>query len=203
MVSVRVHALNVEVKGPVLAQNKQSEEKQQSFVGWLVETVLLVAAAFVLAMGIRTFLVDTRVIPSGSMEPTIHIGDRVLVDRIGYRFHSIHRGDIVVFKNWQPGQPDLIKRVVGLPGETIAMDAQGRFTINGKPLQESYLTTEARRTMPGPLLPVKIPSDSLFMMGDNRNNSGDSRFNGPVLIKNVLGRAFFVYWPPRDWHVLH
>jgi len=185
-----------------MATENPKPEERQSTVSWLIETVLLVAAAFILAMGIRTFLIDTRVIPSGSMEPTIHVGDRVLVDRLGYRFKPIHRGDIVVFHNWTPGQPDLIKRVIGLGGESVAMDGQGRFTINGKPLNEPYLTAEARRTIPGPLLPMRVPGNAIFVMGDNRNNSGDSRFNGPVLKGSVLGKAFFTYWPPKDWRSL-
>ncbi|MFA5843414.1 MAG: signal peptidase I [Coriobacteriia bacterium] len=174
-------------------------EEPVSFLRWLVELVALVGLAFALSMGIRTFLIDTRIVPTGSMEPTIHVGDRLLVNRFDTRFSPPERGDVIVFKSWTQGQPDLVKRVIALGGETVAMDTQGRFTIDGMPLDEPYIINSNRLTDPGGLLPYTVPQGCLFMMGDNRNNSSDSRFNGPVPLSAVLGRAFAVYWPPSHW----
>jgi signal peptidase I len=164
-------------------------------VRWVLDWVVLIAIAFVLALGIKTFIVQPFVIPSGSMEPTIQIGDRVLVNRFVYRFTQPSRGDIVVFEPWTAGQPDLIKRIVAVGGDTIAMAGDGRFTVNGRRIDEPYLTESNRRTQPGRLLPYKVPRGTVFVMGDNRNNSGDSRFNGPVAVSAIVGKAFVTYWP--------
>lgn len=178
------------------------KETSSGFGRWLIETIVLVALAFVLAMGIKTFVVGTFMIPTGSMVPTIQVGDRVLANRFIYRFQSPKRGDIVVFRAWQPGGSDLIKRIVALPGETIDMDAEGRFTIDGKPLSEPYVAPDGRRTIRGDYLPFTVPEGQVFVMGDNRNNSSDSRFNGGVRISDILGKAFATYWPPQRIHGL-
>ncbi|RJQ53168.1 MAG: signal peptidase I [Actinobacteria bacterium] len=172
------------------------ERRERSLLRWIAETAVTVALAFLIANVIRLFVIQPFVIPSGSMEPTIVPGDRVFVNRFIFRFREPDRGDIVVFNAWRPGQPDLIKRVVGLPGERIAMDDSGRFTIDGSPIEEPYLTPESRLTKAGPLLPYTIPPRHIWVMGDNRNNSGDSRFNGPVPYSRLVGDAFAIYWPP-------
>lgn len=174
---------------------KPKREAEPFSARWMLEWVVLIAVAFVLALGIKTFIVQPFVIPSGSMEPTIQIGDRVLVNRFIYRFTSPARGDIIVFEPWRRGQPDLIKRIVAVGGDTIAMGRDGRFTINGKPIDEPFIAPQNRRTQPGGLLPYKVPSGMVFVMGDNRNNSGDSRFNGPVAVSGIVGKAFVRYWP--------
>ncbi len=173
------------------------EREEGSLWRWLAETAITVLLAFIIANIIRLFIVQPFLIPSGSMEPTIMPGDRVFANRFIYRFHPPERGDIIVFKAWQPDQPDLIKRVVALPGETISMLPDGRFAVDGRALSEPYLTPEARHTRPGGILPYRMPSENVWVMGDNRNNSGDSRFNGPVPYSRVLGKAFAIYWPPQ------
>lgn len=180
------------------SQTKSSARSQAEpfSARWVIEWIVLAGMAFVLALGIKTFVVQPFVIPSGSMEPTIEIGDRVLANRFIYRFNEPGRGDIVVFEPWQAGQADLIKRVIAVGGETIAMGGDGRFTINGNPIDEPYLTPANRRTQPGRFLPMRVPAGSVFVMGDNRNNSGDSRFNGSVPVSRILGKAFVIYWPP-------
>ena len=169
---------------------------------WVMEWVILAAIAFVLALGIKTFVVQPFVIPSGSMEPAIQIGDRVLVNRFIYRFAQPRRGDIIVFEPWEDGQPDLIKRVIAVGGETIAMDADGRFTVDGKPIDERYVTPANRITQSGRYLPMKVPAGSVFVMGDNRNNSVDSRVAGSLPKSNVVGKAWFIYWPPTQWQLM-
>jgi signal peptidase I len=183
----------------------------------IAELPMLVLAALVLAFLIKTFLVQAFYIPSGSMIPTLEIGDRVLVEKVTYRFREPQRGEVIVFSRpgYDPGprsvgtvvrsfleglglvQPnaeiDLIKRVIGLPGETVEI-RKGRVLINGEPLDESYAQPETRDYGP-----TEVPADHLFMLGDNRMNSDDSRFSlGTVPLSNVVGKAFVILWPPAS-----
>ena len=182
----------------------------------LLEMWGLIILALALAFVIKTFLVQAFYIPSGSMIPQLEIGDRVLVEKVAYRFREPERGEILVFQ--RPGsenaragvrgqarsfleglglvQPnadiDLIKRVIGLPGETVEV-REGVVLINDKPLDEPYARPETR-SFPATV----VPDNKLFMMGDNRMNSQDSRFPelGTIPIDNVVGRAFVILWPP-------
>jgi signal peptidase I len=169
-----------------------------------IEWVLIVAGALVVALVIKATLVQAFYIPSESMLPTLHIGDRVLVNKLSYRLHDVHRGDIVVFERPQgeadPQIRDLIKRVIGLPGETIESRA-GQVYINGRPLEEPYLTPEARHATQN--LPRQlIPPDHYFVLGDNRGNSRDSRVFGPIPGRLIVGRAFVRVWPITDLSLL-
>jgi signal peptidase I len=161
--------------------------------------VLLVAIG--VAVGIRTFVVQTFYIPSASMEPTLMVGDRILVDKVSYHLHAVHRGDIVVFatppgEDAGPAVKDLVKRVIGLPGETIS-SAGGHVVINGKPLTEPWLV---KGTVTVGITPQKIPPGELFVMGDNRSDSQDSRFFGPIHQSLVVGRVVMKIWPVTALH---
>jgi signal peptidase I len=160
-----------------------------------------ICVAVILALFIRTFVLQTFKIPSGSMEETLLIGDHLIVDKFGSR--PIVRGQILVFKAPEEPEKDLIKRVIGLPGETVELRGRTIY-IDGKPLTEPYtrfLFTESvledaalnssdiRRSYG----PVIVPADHYFMMGDNRDNSRDSRFWGFMPRTHVRGRALFVY----------
>lgn len=132
------------------------------------------------------------------MEPTLMVGDRMLVNKLAFSFNKIHRGDIVVFKRppGDTGSPkikDLVKRVIGLPGETIG-SSNGKVTINGKPLKEPWLP---KGVLTGGIRTQKIPAHQYFLLGDNRSNSLDSRFFGPVPKSYFIGQAFFRFWPPN------
>ncbi|MDQ1426832.1 MAG: signal peptidase [Acidimicrobiaceae bacterium] len=149
-----------------------------------------------MAIVVKTFLIQAFFIPSGSMEPTLKPGDRVLVNKLSYKLHDVHRGDIVVFKRPpseadDPTIKDLIKRVIGLPGDRIE-GRDGVVYINGQPLKEPYLppgTTTAS-------LPLQtVPAGQYFVMGDNRGNSKDSRFIGTIPKNLIVGRAFVRVWP--------
>jgi signal peptidase I len=209
------------------------KRKQRSF--WR-ELPILIAVALLLAVVIKTFAIQAFWIPSGSMENTLEINDRVLVNKIVYHIRDIHRGDIVVFNgdgSWDPGpipvngnifqqfgagfasmfgfgHPGdiLIKRVIGIPGDHVACcDAQGRITVNGVPLTEqSYLypgsaPSETRFN-------IVVPQGRLWVMGDNRLWSADSRDHmgdpggGTVPESAVIGRAFIIIWPPSRWRIL-
>jgi signal peptidase I len=186
--------------------------------------VLIVAAALGLALLIQAFLVKPYRIPSESMEPTLDVGERVLVNRVNYKVSDPDRGDIVVFHPPEgavngrtcgvshagdqpcprptPKRSDVnfIKRVVAVPGDTLSIK-EGHPVVNGKVQSESFAApcgggecTFAR--------PIKIPPDYFFMMGDNRGASDDSRFWGPVPKKWIIGQAFFTYWPVKRIRIL-
>ncbi len=158
----------------------------------------MIAGAVLVALLIRNFAVQSYRIPSESMMPTLAVGDRVLVNRLSYDIHDVNRGDVIVFRRpatspAAPGEPaDLIKRVVGLPGETIVA-TDGMVYVDDKLLNEPYLPDgETTLNLDEP---VEVPDDQLFVMGDNRANSEDSRFIGTIPIESVVGRAFAIIWP--------
>ncbi len=161
--------------------------------GLIKETLSIIIIALVLAAILRTFVIEGRIIPSGSMLATLQIGDRVMVNKFIYYFKEPVRGDIVIFDPPEAlGRNDLfIKRVIGLPGESVEMK-NGRVYINGQALYEPYL--------PEPLEydfgPVVVPRDSLLVLGDNRNNSYDShKWNAWLTRDRLEGKAFMIYWP--------
>ena len=194
--------------------------KEKSTRGSLIELVTIVAVALGLALGIQAFLVKPFRIPSESMVPTLEIGQRVLVDRVSFRFSDPDRGDIVVFKPpagadtnscgvQHPGDTpcpepteersdtNFIKRVVGLPGDRLKV-IDGAVYINGRNARTSPMLGSTRNaasaTCPGE---ITVPDGMYFMMGDNRGASADSREWGPVPKKWMIGKAFMTYWPPN------
>lgn len=180
--------------GPTRRKKKRGSTRRT-----IIEWGVIVAVAVIAALLLRAFVVQPYFIPSGSMEPTLKIGDKVLVNKLAYDFHPIHRGDIVVFKtpphDTAPGIKDLIKRVIGLPGETIWSGPTGAIFINGQQLKQPWLTPQAIAN-PGPPVPrTVIPAGDYYVMGDNRSNSSDSRYFGPISKKLIVGRAFLRVWP--------
>jgi signal peptidase I len=161
---------------------------------WL-EIAKTVATAAILAFGIRTFVAEARYIPSSSMEPTLEINDRLIIEKISYHFREPERGDVVVFSPTQTLQEQnfneaFIKRVIGLPGDTVEVK-NGRVYINNEPLVEKYIAEK-------PLYdygPVTVPQEQYLVLGDNRNNSYDSHYWGFVPEENLIGRAVIRFWP--------
>jgi signal peptidase I len=210
---------------PTAADRKETEPNEQDrrSHGFFGSTPFLVLVALGIAILVKTFLIQAFYIPSASMEPTLEIGDRVFVNKLAYDIGDFSRGDVIVFANphpeqlpergvvsaflhWlgegigfaQPADEDFIKRVIGLPGETIEIRDNVVY-IDGEPLEEPYLTDAARRSN-GDFPETRIPPDQLFMMGDNRGNSADSRYGlGLVPVDKVIGRAFIVIWPPSQF----
>jgi signal peptidase I len=132
------------------------------------------------------------------MQPTLFAGNFVVVNKLAYQFGEPGRGDIIVFEYPpDPEQDPYIKRVIGLPGEHVRI-ADGKVTINGVQIQEPYLVSDTPQGGEWP-----VPEGSLFVMGDNRKNSSDSRSWGVVPIENVIGKAIVVYWPPEKWELLN
>lgn len=163
----------------------------RGLVEWVVIGIVAVLAAFL----IKQYLVQAFYIPSASMEDTLEISDRVLVNKLSYRLHEVNRGDVVVFeRSAEEGEgaaKDLIKRVVALEGETVEGHDGGVY-VNGRRLQEPYLR---EGVPPGDFGPQRVPPDHVWVMGDNRPNSRDSRFFGTVPESGIVGRAFVRIWP--------
>ena len=171
---------------------------------WLLEWVAVLVVALLLAVGVRAFVAQMFYIPSGSMLPTLQVGDRIVVNKLSYRLHGVGRGDVVVFRRpplEQANYADLVKRVVALPGETVSL-AGGRVYVDGQPLTEPWLPDPAPVTSPSPLPeafslnhPFTVPPGEYFVMGDNRTDSEDSRYFGPIQGSLIVGKMAFVAWP--------
>src|SRR5215208_7082149 len=163
--------------------------------GGVLEYLVILLISFALVFGfVRPFVMEAFWIPSGSMIPTLEIGDRVLVNKFIYRFTEPERGDIIVFESVDNPDEDLIKRVVGIPGDTIA-EKNGDLFVNSKPQKEPY--TNKNLPDSSSFAKMTIPEDHVFVMGDNRANSADSRYFGPLPEKNIEGEAFLRFWPPN------
>jgi len=179
-------------------------EKKASTGRTVLEYAVLAVVAVSVALLIQAFLVKPYRIPSESMQDTLLIVDRVLVDRISWRFTEPERGDVVVFHPPFDG-PVLIKRIVGLPGDKLSL-SEGAVYVNGKRLDEPYVRRLDGEPVPSEPFdnglpwalqrPYTVPPGSYFVMGDNRIDSGDSREFGPVARDQLVGRAFARYWPP-------
>ena len=175
----------------------------------IVEWIVVAVGALAVALLIKAFLLQAFFIPSGSMLDTLHINDRVLVNKLSYRLHDVNRGDVVVFEKppLASGEiKDLIKRVIALPGETITLNG-GEVYIDGAKLDEPY-------TLGKPSVPERdiipncdgtpgpdrctVPTGFIFVMGDNRTGSSDSRTFGPIEESSIVGRAFLKVWPVSD-----
>lgn len=159
---------------------------------WFLELGETVLPAIVIAVLINLFLAQATRVYGHSMEPNLHTDQRLVVEKVSYRIHGPHRGDVVVIRLPERGPELLIKRVIGLPGETIEV-RDGSVYINGQPLNEPYLT----RQTSGSYGPTLIPEGQVFVMGDNRGASNDSRVFGPVPMDRIVGRAWVSYWPPE------
>lgn len=200
------------------AVSEQSETKagrKKAKSGWR-DTAETVLGAILIALITRGAVAEPRYIPSGSMQPTLEINDRLIIEKISNYTQEIQRGDILVFypPDEQPkergpvdgtlrwlgltNEEAYIKRVVGLPGESVAVH-DGKVFVNGKALSETYIKEAPAYDM----APVKVPTGNLFMMGDNRNNSRDSHVWGPLPVSNVIGHASFRFWPPARVGGIH
>jgi signal peptidase I len=216
---------------------RRASRKRRGMPLWQ-ELPLLLIVAFCLAVLIRTFLLQAFYIPSGSMENTLLVGDRVLVNKVVYDMRDPARGEVVVFRGtdaWapentpdpdigffaklgrtvgdlvgisRPGEKDFIKRVVGIPGDRVSCcDVEGRVFVNGQPLDESYVTENAQLETPPNAKEcvsrrfdeIRVEPGQIFVMGDHRLVSQDSRCQGQVPIENVIGRAFVIVWPSGRW----
>jgi len=171
---------------------------------WLFDWGETIVVALILALIIRAFFLQVFWIPSGSMEPTFDIGDRIVVNKVVYNFRRPQRLEVIVFRavpSMSEAKKDLIKRVIGLPGEKLEVK-KGEVYVNDKLLKEAhplYNNYYDLNSLPAVFGPVQIPVDSYFVMGDNRPASADSRYWGSLPKKNIIGKAFLRIWPLTEF----
>ncbi len=183
---------------PVVEPEEPMPAPQPGFglrvVRFLREVLETVLPALLIALLINVFVGQATRVEGQSMEPNLHTDQRLVIEKITYRFHGPERFDIVVLK--APGQGDelLIKRIIALPGERVDI-RNGQVYINGEKLDDPYGQGE---TQPGRYGSLTVPPLHVFVLGDNRNHSNDSRSFGPVPIDDIVGHAWFSYWPPED-----
>lgn len=183
----------VEVEDDTVAPRRRKRLQRQ-----LIEWAVLLGAALLIALLIKTFLFQSFYIPSASMYPTLKEDDRVLVNKLSYRLHDVNRGDIVVFKAPDgvatDDIEDFVKRVVGLPGETVEA-RDGQVYVDGQLLEEPYLPDDVVSPDFGP---ITLSDNHYWVLGDNRQNSKDSTYFGEVPGSDIIGRVFLKIWPPGD-----
>ena len=183
-------------------QDTPDSKKNRGVWGFIKETVIIIVSALIIAMLLQTFIVDSRIVPTLSMYPTIDSGNRVIVNKLAYvGSRTPQRGDIVVFKAPEEldTTDDLLKRVIGLPGDTIEVK-DGYVSINGIALEENYLEEKPQYTFG----PVTVPDGEYFMLGDNRNNSVDSHrwTDHFVPESDIIGKVVWRYWPLDEMSLL-
>lgn len=178
---------------PDLPELPKKQGKISQAIGWIRELLETFLPAIVIAVLINLFLAQATRVYGQSMEPNLHTDQRLVIEKITYHFHGPRRSDIVVLKLPEHTDELLIKRVIGLPGERIEIH-DGQVFIDGVLLEEPYLD---QRT-PGFMAPLVVPPFHVFVLGDNRIASNDSRSFGPVPLENILGKAWASYWPPSE-----
>ncbi len=189
----------VEQKKIKQEERDKTGDKGREFVVFLKELPILIITAVILAWLIKSFVVQPFYIPSGSMEPTLYPGDRVLVNKFLYDFSEPGKSDIIVFLPPGNDDKDYIKRIVATEGEEIQIK-NGQVYLNGKAVNEPYIINQYSASNFGP---ERIPTDNVFVMGDNRPNSRDGREFGPLPDKRIVGKAFMIYWPPQRIRLLN
>jgi signal peptidase I len=177
----------------MVADQEQRSQPKSAFRE-VVETVVF---TFLIYFLIRTFVFENYRVVGLSMYPTLEDNQFVAVSKISYRLHKPQRGDIIVFRDAQGGSRKLIKRVIGLPGDVVEIQ-QGQVFINGYLLDEPYIVTPAYQSK----APITVPEGQYFVLGDNRNNSSDSRSWGTLPYEDIVGKAWLTYWPPSMWGLI-
>jgi signal peptidase I len=170
-----------------------AQEKHRSgFLRFLLDVIETLVLSVLLFTIINA--VSARIRVDGfSMEPTLHSGEFVIVNKLAYKLGQPRLGDVIVFHYPRDPEQEYIKRVIGLPGDTVRI-FDGKVFVNDRPLEEPYIASPPVYTSE-----LTVPEDSLFVLGDNRNNSSDSHSWGPVPMEYVIGKAVFIYWPPDSW----
>lgn len=192
-----------------MASSGRTAPRRGGSLRLLRDIAIIIVAALIASFLVRTYLVRSFYIPSASMENTLLIGDRIVVNELVPGVVPLQRGDVVVFKDpggWlSAGEgSDLIKRVIGLPGDHVSCcGTNGELSVNGHPVPEPYVVIPAgTNRVSSTNFQVTVPKGKLWVMGDNRYDSADSRMHGFVPESNVVGRAFVITWPVQRWRFL-
>ncbi|MBN2073165.1 MAG: signal peptidase I [Actinobacteria bacterium] len=165
----------------------------QEIIGYLIAVI----CAVILAVLIRVFILEPFIVPTPSMEPTLMVGDKVIINKLSYRFGPVKRGDIIAFRSPLEEGKDLVKRAIGIEGDRITLTSEGELYVNDEKIEEDYLQPSQDITYINQV--IDVGRDEIFVMGDNRNNSFDSRFFGTISGEDVFGEMLVVYWPPSRW----
>jgi len=177
-------------------ENKQVNTKNKKILKEFLVYVIIILAAVISATSIRIFIFEPFIVPTPSMEPKLEIGDKVIINKLAYKFGPIKRGDIVAFHS-PIEEKDLVKRVIAVEGDEITLTSEGEIFINGEKITEDYLPEDQNIFYINQT--VVIDKGEIFVMGDNRNNSFDSRFFGTIPESDVFGKFVIIYWPPSRW----
>lgn len=192
--SHRANAVMTSDQDTQMQAGDQSKSRGRSALREFVETIVFTLLIYIL---VRHFLFENYRVVGFSMIPTLENDQFLVVNKLDYRLHDPQRGDIVVLRDPRDGDRKLIKRLIGLPGETIEI-RQGQVYINDQELDEPYIENPGQYS----LSPTPVPADHYFVLGDNRNNSSDSHNWGTLSSENIVGKAWLSYWPPRLWGIV-
>jgi signal peptidase I len=159
--------------------------------------IIAIASAVIVAVLIRIFIFEPFIVPTPSMEPTLLVGDKVIINKLAYKFGEVKKGDIIAFHSTTEGEKELVKRAIAVEGDRIVLTSEGEVFVNDEKVNEDYI--QQGQSLSYLNQEFIVGPDEIFVMGDNRNNSFDSRFFGMVPEDNVFGEFLIVYWPPSRW----
>lgn len=186
-------------------EGDHANSKATNFLGSVVWVVVCAALIFIFSMLLRQFVIEPFTIPTGSMEDTIMTGDNVFGEKVSYHFREPAVGDVVTFNDPQTPSRLLIKRVVATSGQTVNF-VDGNLVVDGKVVEEDYTNGKESRPLANSIAissyPYVVPVGYVFVMGDNRTNSQDSRYFGAIAVETIQARAFVVYWPLNHIHLI-
>jgi signal peptidase I len=179
-----------------MGKHSSVTKPNKSFGREFLSYIIVIIVAALVSILFRVFFFEPFIVPSPSMESTLMVQDKVIVNKFSYKFTGIKRGDIIVFPSPVDEEKDLVKRAIAFEGETVKLGTDGIIYINDKPIEKDYYTDNILPEYTGQTF--KIGKDEIFVMGDNRNNSYDSRYFGSIQETDVFGKVFLIYWPiPR------
>lgn len=176
-----------------MGRHSSTAKSNKSFGREFLSYVIVIFFAALVSILFRVFFFEPFIVPSPSMESTLMVQDKVIVNKFSYKFTGIKRGDIVVFPSPVDESKDLVKRAIAFEGETVKLGKDGIIYINDKPIEKDYYTGNSPPEYTGQTF--KIGKNEIFVMGDNRNNSYDSRYFGSIQKTDVFGKVFMIYWP--------
>ena len=176
---------------------KDNTGKAKKITREVIGYLIAIISAVVLAILIRTFIFEPFIVPTPSMEPTLMVGDKVIINKLSYNFTVVERGDIIAFHSTIEEDKELVKRAIAVEGDEISLTSEGEIFINGERLDEDYVPGEQDIKYLNQV--ITVGEDEVFVMGDNRNNSFDSRFFGNISEAEIFGEFVTIYWPPSRW----
>jgi len=176
---------------------KDNTGKAKKITREVVGYLIAIISAVVLAILIRTFIFEPFIVPTPSMEQTLMVGDKVIINKLSYNFTDVERGDVIAFHSPIEEGKELVKRAIAIEGDEISLTSEGDIFINGERLDEGYLPDGQDIKYLNQV--ITVGEDEVFVMGDNRNNSFDSRFFGNISEDKIFGKFVIIYWPPSRW----